>query len=1125
MITLFKATFDDTNKWHHHCMRQAVGQSSYEPLEVGNIFVPSEFDYMFFRHGLPVEHNPDNHVGWSQPEGHHESIDQYAYRVYEGYAAWMCFGFYRIIDCGLAKAITVPSHGTLTITVAACGWSSTDDSAHTSNDAPGAYSALEGTPGLTDGQRNHTFWVGVGDPLFPSSMSVGKHIYNEYDTLTYSVNIEPGPLTVFVRGKALWEFKHNNFYFDSFKVTFEPEDEPPSHEECEGTPREQYERTYLLLPPNTGNEWVEAIIDSGVWEARRITIGGSADDAGIGALDYKEVLAVNPVAWGDNLELFFTQYYPGTKYTPVLAATPEALKEWLVEWMSAVNPTPPPTGGSHLLSPGLHLNTGDSGATDQYYRLHQELDPEQVPPSIKAYGRPEVMATLKLFKDIDPRILTVGRLSCGLNGEHVEGVDLSDDLLEAAQYIMGISMAAWDAHRDYVDVWEVLNEQDPVGVDGHRRMAIFFMHCMDIANANGYKIALFSYSLGVPEWDEMQAIAATGCLAQALRDGHYIALHEYDDPINRSYGDNIPGTKPNPERGSIACRYRYWSDAVGGPEFMPNVLLTEANVARDLRTIPAENWDRQIRWYMTEVSKDAYVKAVHLFGWGSLGGAWDDLDIQAAHLTDTWYQIVLDYSQNDPIPPQYNVVPYSQRDDRWSQDELLPSAYTVGGSGCAMVSACMKATQVNPTLTPKELNDWLGQNGGYTSNGLLVWSKVAEYVDGLSYINYFVFDPDATDHMDQVYSLLETGSCIIQVDSCPGGTVDSHFILALYAQNGDIRMIDPWTGEEGWLLEVYGEPGDTLGNSIFRLAQYAIEEPVPPTQTLVGINDHPDASGSGAQWMMAENVKGLIVRPIFMSGSGSALDFSKEAAAGLRVIVNLRYSWSTDMGGGGTIPAPNTSEWTQFVNAAAQTINASVGVWGWEIANEINNPREWPGVTLTPTDMSYTYNAIRRLVNPDKRNMSPGALDPFNAVAGDPREWLSQIYTQIDDCEFIAVHGYIRGPDPLLVNSTDMFADAPLQWQYLNYYRCITALLESLPSRFQYHPRYVTEFNHLTVDGIEPHWGWVNDDRASQVVDAAIQKAREVGFAGLAFYRWSGDEWRINDNAFVLDAIKRNAQP
>jgi len=1123
MTTLFEATFDDTSKWHHHCMRQSVGQNDYELLEIGNVFVPSEFDYMFFRHGKPVAHNPANAVGWSQPEGHHESIDQFAYRVYEGYAAWMCFGFYRIIDCGLAKSITIPSRGTLTITMAAHGWSSTDDDPNTSNDVIGAYSVPEGTPGLTDGQRNHTFWVGVGDPLFPASMSVGKHIYNTYDTLTHTISVEPGPLTVFARGKALWEFKHNNFYFDSFKVTFEPEDEQPPHEECEGTPREQYERTYLLLPPGAGNEWIQAVVDSGIWEARRITIGGSADDAGIGALDYREVLAVNPSLWSDSLELFFAQYYPGTKYTPALVDTPEALKEWLIEWMSATNPTPPPTGGSQLRSPGLHLNTGDSGASDQYNRLHQELAPDQIPPSIKAYGTPSTMATLKLFKDIDPRILTVGRLSCGLNGEDVEGVDLSGDLLEAAQHTMTISMAAWSAHRNYVDVWEIINEQDPVGTAGHSRMAIFFMHCMDIANANGYTIALFSYSLGVPEWDEIQAIVATGCLAQALRDGHYISLHEYTDPLDNAYGEPIDGTEPNPNRGPFACRYRYWQDAVGGPELMPNVLLTEVNVARDLRTISPADWDRQIRWYMTEVSKDAYVKAVHLFGWGSLGDAWSNFDIQLAGLANTWYQIVLDYSQNDLTPPQYDIVPYSQRDWRWSQDRLLPSAYIVGSAGCAMVSACMYATQVNPMLTPKILNDWLGQNDGYTDNGLLVWSKVADYVDGLSFVNYFTFDPDAADHMNQVYSLLETGPCIIQVDFYPGGEINSHFVLALYAQNNDIRMIDPWTGEEGWLLEVYGEQNDTLGNSIFRLAQYAIEEPTPSTQTLVGINDHPGTNGTGAQWMMAENIKGLIVRPIFMSGCGSALDFSKEEAAGLRVIVNLRYSWSTDMGGGGTIPAPNTPEWTQFVNAAAQTINTSCGVWGWEIANEINNPREWPNATLTPTNMATTYNAIRRLVNPDKRNMSPGALDPFNAAAGDPREWLSQIYTQIDGCEFVTAHGYIRGPDPLLVNSTDMFADAPLQWQYLNYYRCITALLEVLPSQFNDRPRYVTECNHLTIDGVEPHWGWVNDSRASQVVDAVMQIARQLEIAGVAFYRWYGDEWHINDNPFVLEAIKQNA--
>ena len=58
-------------------------------------------------------------------------------------------------------------------------------------------------------------------------------------------------------------------------------------------------------------------------------MGGSADDAGIGDLDVRRVVAVNPAAWGDDLASFFQTYYPGVVYVPLEAETPEELKERL----------------------------------------------------------------------------------------------------------------------------------------------------------------------------------------------------------------------------------------------------------------------------------------------------------------------------------------------------------------------------------------------------------------------------------------------------------------------------------------------------------------------------------------------------------------------------------------------------------------------------------------------------------------------------------------------------------------------------------------------------------------------------------------------------------------------------
>ncbi|MCU0521498.1 MAG: hypothetical protein MUF84_12485 [Anaerolineae bacterium] len=89
-------------------------------------------------------------------------------------------------------------------------------------------------------------------------------------------------------------------------------------------PREPYSRTYLLLPPDVSGEWLLAVASSGVWDRRHWTIGSSADDAGIGPR-VRRVIAVNPKAWGGDLERFFDEAYPGIEYHALIAGTPAEL--------------------------------------------------------------------------------------------------------------------------------------------------------------------------------------------------------------------------------------------------------------------------------------------------------------------------------------------------------------------------------------------------------------------------------------------------------------------------------------------------------------------------------------------------------------------------------------------------------------------------------------------------------------------------------------------------------------------------------------------------------------------------------------------------------------------------------
>ena len=94
-----------------------------------------------------------------------------------------------------------------------------------------------------------------------------------------------------------------------------------------------YDRTYVLLPPGAGAAWASAVVAGG-WDNHRFTIGGSADDAGIGDLDSRRVVAINPAAWGDGLPAFFETYYPGVIYVALVADTPQELAEKLDDWVT-----------------------------------------------------------------------------------------------------------------------------------------------------------------------------------------------------------------------------------------------------------------------------------------------------------------------------------------------------------------------------------------------------------------------------------------------------------------------------------------------------------------------------------------------------------------------------------------------------------------------------------------------------------------------------------------------------------------------------------------------------------------------------------------------------------------------
>jgi hypothetical protein len=69
---------------------------------------------------------------------------------------------------------------------------------------------------------------------------------------------------------------------------------------------------------------------------------------------------------------------------------------------------------------------------------------------------------------------------------------------------------------------------------------------------------------------------------------------------------------------------------------------------------------------------------------------------------------------------------FLQRDPQWREDKLGLSNETLGEVGCTICSVAMAVNALGEHTSPKDLNVALSKVGGYTSEGWLVWSKIAE---------------------------------------------------------------------------------------------------------------------------------------------------------------------------------------------------------------------------------------------------------------------------------------------------------------------------------------------------------------------------------------------------------------
>jgi len=289
------------------------------------------------------------------------------------------------------------------------------------------------------------------------------------------------------------------------------------------------------------------------------------------------------------------------------------------------------------------------------YFAQQLVNEGTIFPTVKCVGDLEMLGRVK---SISPNTIIIGRVCHPLEGVGYNLLKSYEGNLRAlAEQVMSYTIQAAKKYP-FVDYWEPTNESDfndevpgdGKGVEGYRLFALLHFHFMDIAEEEGFKIALFTFCAGTPEYDEMKAIVETGVFGRAKQGGHILAWHEgvftKDDPIDKWYPCTLPGApEPCSDCGCLSLRYRwlYKFFLIPRNEVIP-LFVSEFYEGNS----PADKVVARMGWYDAEARKDYYHWGFAPFTIGPSPG-WEGQDYEYAYPALIQYMIS-EKDKNNALP-------------------------------------------------------------------------------------------------------------------------------------------------------------------------------------------------------------------------------------------------------------------------------------------------------------------------------------------------------------------------------------------------------------------------------------------------------------------------------------------
>jgi hypothetical protein len=191
------------------------------------------------------------------------------------------------------------------------------------------------------------------------------------------------------------------------------------------------------------------------------------------------------------------------------------------------------------------------------------------------------------------------------------------DPVQTARTWMAEMMPMWEKNKAHY--YAPLNEQDPAQIEGFTWLNAFSIECLNIAEASGYKLALYAFSGGNPKdvlnpasgqpfsrddaWRELLP-----SLQKAKADGHLLLLHEY----GFSFG-TLKHSTPH-----LALRYRHAYRFLMQFNADARLVISEASAGVGFAGIAPNLWLDDVKWYDSELMKDGAVIGCCLY---QLGGS------------------------------------------------------------------------------------------------------------------------------------------------------------------------------------------------------------------------------------------------------------------------------------------------------------------------------------------------------------------------------------------------------------------------------------------------------------------------------------------------------------------------